>query len=162
MPTELHTQSASPLMPHAFPGRLIAAEGLDGSGKSTQLQLLHFWLQAEGYEVQIVEWTSSKLIKRALKQGRRQDRTEPMLLSMLHAADLAELHERDLTITKHTLFSRRTERLYHRLRFGDMLKARQGSESAGLPDLAEGSAVATSDGKAEQAGRSKKKSKGKK
>lgn len=89
-------QSSSPLMPHTFPGRLIAAEGLDGSGKSTQLQLLHFWLQAEGYEVQIVEWTSSKLIKRALKQGRKQDRMEPMLLSMLHAADLAELHERDI------------------------------------------------------------------
>lgn len=70
--------------------------------------------------------------------------------------------ERDLTITKHTLFSRRTERLYHRPRFGDMLKSRQGSESADLSDLAAGHTVAASDGKAEQAGRSKKKSKGKK
>jgi len=75
---------------------LIAAEGLDGSGKSTQLQLLHFWLQAEGYEVLIVEWSSSKLIKRALKNGRKQERMEPMLLSVLHAADIAELHERDI------------------------------------------------------------------
>ncbi len=102
MSAELHSQelagaqSASPLSPHTFPGRLIAAEGLDGSGKSTQLQLLHFWLQAEGYEVLIVEWTSSKLIKRALKNGRKQDSMEPMLLSVLHAADIAELHERDI------------------------------------------------------------------
>ena len=32
---------------------------------------------------------------------------------------------RDLSITKHTLFSRRTESLYHRARFGEMLQARQ-------------------------------------
>ncbi len=49
MPSETHTQvdSSSPLIPHTYPGRLIAAEGLDGSGKSTQLQLLQFWLQQE-------------------------------------------------------------------------------------------------------------------
>jgi Icc protein len=70
--------------------------------------------------------------------------------------------ERDLTITKHTLFSRRTERLYYRPRFGDMLKARRDSEIDNLSDLAESFTVAASDGKAEQGGRSKKKSKGKK
>ncbi len=52
MPAEIHTQaeSSSPLIPHAYPGKLIAAEGLDGSGKSTQLQLLQFWLQGEALE----------------------------------------------------------------------------------------------------------------
>jgi hypothetical protein len=41
MPAEIQAQahSSSPPIPHAYPGRLIAAEGLDGSGKSTQLQL---------------------------------------------------------------------------------------------------------------------------
>jgi dTMP kinase len=77
-----------------YPGRLIAAEGLDGSGKSTQLQLLRFWLQAEGYEVLITEWTSSKLIKRALKAGKKQGSMDPMLLSILNASDFAEMHER--------------------------------------------------------------------
>ncbi len=98
MPAEIHTQadSSSLLIPHAYPGRLIAAEGLDGSGKSTQLQLLQFWLQAEGYEVVITEWTSSKLIKRALKAGKKQGNMDPVLLSILHAADFAELHERDI------------------------------------------------------------------
>jgi len=98
MPAETHTQtdSSSPLIPHAYPGRLIAAEGLDGSGKSTQLQLLQFWLQSEGYEVLIAELTSSKLIKRALKAGKKQGHMDPMLLSILHAADFAELHERNI------------------------------------------------------------------
>ena len=83
-------------VPHGYPGRLIAAEGLDGSGKSTQLHLLSFWLRAEGYEVILSEWTSSKLIKRALKAGRKQGSSDPRLLSLLHAADIAEMHQRDI------------------------------------------------------------------
>jgi dTMP kinase len=34
-----------------FPGRLVAVEGLDGSGKSTQIYLLKRWLEAEGVKV---------------------------------------------------------------------------------------------------------------
>jgi dTMP kinase len=96
MSAEIYTQagSSSFLVRHTYPGRLIAAEGLDGSGKSTQLQLLQFWLQAEGYEVLITEWTSSKLIKRALKAGKKQGSMDPMLLSILNASDFAEMHER--------------------------------------------------------------------
>ncbi len=66
---------------------------------------------------------------------------------------------RDLSITKHTLFSRRTEQLYHRARFGDMLHARQlngtgDSVAMPLPPPASGE---------EKAGRTKtRKSKGKK
>lgn len=98
MSAEIHTQadSSSFLVQHSYPGRLIAAEGLDGSGKSTQLQLLQFWLQAEGYEVVITEWTSSKLIKRALKAGQKQGTMDPMLLSILNASDFAEMHEKHI------------------------------------------------------------------
>ncbi len=98
MSAEINAQmsSSSFLVPHTYPGRLITAEGLDGSGKSTQLQLLSYWLQAEGYEVLITEWTPSKLIRRALKAGKKQGYMDPMLLSILHAADLAELYERDI------------------------------------------------------------------
>ncbi len=93
---QMQADSFSPLIPHAYPGRLLAAEGLDGSGKSTQLQLLRFWLQAEGYEALIAEWSPSKLIKRALKSGKKQGHMDPMLMSILHAADFAEQHERDI------------------------------------------------------------------
>ena len=44
---------------HKFPGRLFIVEGIDGSGKSTQLTLLHKWLDSEGYTVFFSEWNSS-------------------------------------------------------------------------------------------------------
>jgi dTMP kinase len=96
MDLNMQAGNSSFLVPHRYPGRLIAAEGLDGSGKSTQLHLLSFWLRAEGYEVILSEWTSSKLIKRALKAGRKQGSSDPRLLSLLHAADIAEMHQSDV------------------------------------------------------------------
>ena len=98
MSAEMNTQVASStfLLPHAFAGTLIAADGLDGSGKSTQFRLLKFWLQAEGYEVVTTELISSKLIKRALKAGKKQGTMDPMLLSILNAVDFAELYEREI------------------------------------------------------------------
>ena len=84
------------LRSHTFPGRLISADGLDGSGKSTQLRLLQFWLQAEGYEVVITELIPSQLIKHALKVGKKQGSLHPLLLSVLHAADFVELYEGEI------------------------------------------------------------------
>ena len=34
--------------PRELPGKLIAVEGLDGSGKSTQIYLVKRWLELEG------------------------------------------------------------------------------------------------------------------
>ena len=49
-----------------YPGRLIAVEGLDGSGKSTQIYLLKRWLEMKGLKVFFSEWNSSLLVKKAL------------------------------------------------------------------------------------------------
>ena len=67
--------------------------------------------------------------------------------------------DHDLTITKRTLFSRRTERLYYRPRFGDMLKARQERYATDSLDY---DAPASTNGKSDGAGRVKKKARGKK
>ena len=34
-----------------YPGKLIAIEGTDGVGRSTQIQLLREWLEVKGYGV---------------------------------------------------------------------------------------------------------------
>jgi hypothetical protein len=42
-----------------YPGALIVVEGIDGSGKSTQLYLLKRWLEIRGYKTHFTEWNSS-------------------------------------------------------------------------------------------------------
>ena len=57
---------------HRIPGRLFIVEGIDGSGNSTQLMLLHQWLKAEGYGVVFSEWNSSPLVKDTTKRGKKK------------------------------------------------------------------------------------------
>jgi dTMP kinase len=76
--------------PHRYPGRLITVEGIDGSGKSTQLLLLQRWLVARGYPVHFTEWNSSRLVRRSMKRGKKKDLLTPTTFSLLHAVDFAD------------------------------------------------------------------------
>ncbi|MEJ5283917.1 MAG: dTMP kinase [Brevinematales bacterium] len=77
-------------MKHNFSGRLIAVEGIDGSGKSTQIYLLKKWLESEGYSVFFTEWNSSNLVKDTIKRGKRENLLTPLTFSILHATDFAD------------------------------------------------------------------------
>jgi len=79
-----------------FPGRLIAVEGLDGSGKSTQIYLLKRWLEAEGVRVYFSEWNSSELVKSATSKGKKRELLTPTTFSLIHATDFADRYERHL------------------------------------------------------------------
>ena len=57
--------------PHEYPGKLFVVEGIDGSGKTTQLALLAKWLSAAGHSVVLTEWNSSALVKAATKTGKK-------------------------------------------------------------------------------------------
>jgi len=76
--------------PHAYPGRLFVVEGIDGSGKTTQLGLLAKWLTASGHRVFVTEWNSSALVKAATKAGKKKNALTPMTFSLLHATDFAD------------------------------------------------------------------------
>ena len=76
--------------PHPYPGRLITVEGIDGSGKSTQLLLLERWLTSQGYRVHFTEWNSSLLVRRSMKRGKKKDLLTPTTFSLLHAVDFAD------------------------------------------------------------------------
>jgi dTMP kinase len=65
-------------------------EGIDGSGKTTQLGLLAKWLAATGHRVFVTEWNSSALVKAATKSGKKKNALTPMTFSLLHATDFAD------------------------------------------------------------------------
>jgi dTMP kinase len=79
-----------------FSGRLVAVEGLDGSGKSTQIYLLKRWLEAEGVRVYFSEWNSSELVKSATSKGKKRELLTPNTFSLIHATDFADRYERHL------------------------------------------------------------------
>ena len=79
-----------------YPGALVVVEGIDGSGKSTQLYLLKRWLEIGGYRIHFTEWNSSPLVKSATRRGKQRRLLTPTTFSMLHAADFADRCERQI------------------------------------------------------------------
>lgn len=75
--------------PHPYPGKLIIVEGIDGSGKSTQLLLLHKWLASRGFNVFFTEWNSSELVRETTRKGKKSKALTPTTFSLLHATDFA-------------------------------------------------------------------------
>jgi dTMP kinase len=76
--------------PHEYPGKLFVVEGIDGSGKTTQLALLAKWLTAAGRGALVTEWNSSALVKAATKTGKKKNALTPTTFSLLHATDFAD------------------------------------------------------------------------
>ena len=79
-----------------FPGRLIAVEGLDGTGKSTQIHLLQKWLELQGLKVFFTSWNSSEVVKSATSKGKNRQLLTPTTFSLIHATDFADRYERQL------------------------------------------------------------------
>lgn len=78
------------LQSHNFPGKLFIVEGIDGSGKSTQMYLLEQWLASQGYPVFRTEWNSSAMVKKMTKEGKKNKTLTPTTFSIIHAADFAD------------------------------------------------------------------------
>jgi dTMP kinase len=77
-------------------GKLIVVEGIDGSGKSTQIHLLRRWLISEGLPVFMTEWNSSEIVKEITSKGKKKARLTPTTFSILHATDFADRYERNI------------------------------------------------------------------
>ncbi|MEW5841613.1 dTMP kinase [Nitrososphaera sp.] len=77
-------------------GKLIIVEGVDGSGKSTQIRLLEKWLRYLGLPVFFTEWNSSETVKEITSKGKKKGLLTPTTFSLLHATDFADRYERHI------------------------------------------------------------------
>src|SRR6266508_3737011 len=77
-------------------GKLVAVEGLDGSGKSTQIHLLKRWLELEGYKVFFTEWNSSAIVRKATRKGKKRQLLTATTFSLIHCTDFADRYERQI------------------------------------------------------------------
>jgi len=77
-------------------GKLIVVEGIDGSGKSTQIRLLGKWLKSKLLPVFMTEWNSSEMVKEITSKGKKKGRLTPTTFSLLHATDFADRYERNI------------------------------------------------------------------
>jgi len=84
------------LKPNKCAGKLIVVEGIDGSGKSTQIDLIFKWLTEKGKSVYFSEWNSSPLVKSTTKLGKKKKAFTPTTFSLIQAADFADRWENQI------------------------------------------------------------------
>src|SRR6185436_16673153 len=87
-----------PYMPieGGYPGKLIAIEGTDGVGRSTQIQLLREWLEVRGYGVVETGWTRSTLMQPTIEIAKSSNTLNKLTFVLLYATDFADRLEKEI------------------------------------------------------------------
>src|ERR1700693_481101 len=73
--------------PSEITGSLVVIEGMDGSGRSTQIALLQEWLESEGFAVQTSGLRRSNLVGRDIDQLLAKNAVTRLTLSLMYATD---------------------------------------------------------------------------
>lgn len=79
-----------------LPGRLIVLEGTDGVGRSTQVALLHEWLEANGYAVTQTGLARSSLVGPGLSRAKQGHTLGDITLNLFYATDFADRLEKEI------------------------------------------------------------------
>jgi dTMP kinase len=90
------TQQVKEKKRYEITGKLIVVEGIDGSGKSTQIRLLEKSLRFKNMPVFLTEWNSSEAIKDVTSKGKKKEKLTPTTFSLLHATDFADRYEKSI------------------------------------------------------------------
>ena len=75
------------LDPSELHGNLIVIEGLDGSGRSTQIALLQEWLESEGFAVQTSGLRRSNLVGRDIDELLAKNAVTRLTLALMYSTD---------------------------------------------------------------------------
>jgi len=73
--------------PHEITGTLIVIEGMDGSGRSTQISLLQEWLESEGFAVQTSGLRRSTLVGRDIDELLAKNAVTRLTLALMYCTD---------------------------------------------------------------------------
>lgn len=73
-----------------LPGKLIAIEGPDSVGRSTQVQLLRGWLEERGHAVVNTGMARSALTKEGIRQAKSGHTLGPLTMALFYMADFAD------------------------------------------------------------------------
>ena len=73
--------------PNEISGSLIVIEGMDGSGRSTQISLLQEWLESEGFSVQTSGLRRSNLVGRDIDQLLAKNAVTRLTLALMYSTD---------------------------------------------------------------------------
>jgi dTMP kinase len=79
-----------------YPGKLIAIEGTDGVGRSTQITLLREWLEVQGYGVIETGWTRSQLMQPTIDLAKASNTLNKLTFVLLYATDFADRLEKEI------------------------------------------------------------------
>jgi dTMP kinase len=79
-----------------YPGKIIAVEGTDGVGRSTQIRLLREWLEVQGYGVVETGWTRSPLMQPTIELAKSSNTLNKLTFVLLYACDFADRLEKEI------------------------------------------------------------------
>jgi dTMP kinase len=79
-----------------YPGKIIAIEGTDGVGRSTQISLLREWLEVQGYGVIETGWTRSELMQPTIDLAKSSNTLNKLTFVLLYATDFADRLEKEI------------------------------------------------------------------
>ena len=79
-----------------YPGKIIALEGTDGVGRSTQIKLLREWLEVQGYGVVETGWTRSPLMQPTIDLAKSSNTLNKLTFVLLYACDFADRLEKEI------------------------------------------------------------------
>ncbi len=79
-----------------YPGTIIAIEGTDGVGRSTQIALLREWLEVQGCGVVETGWTRSPLMRSTIDLAKSSNTLNKLTFVLLYATDFADRMEKEI------------------------------------------------------------------
>ena len=79
-----------------YPGKLIAIEGTDGVGRTTQIDRLREWLEVQGYGVVETGWTRSELMQPTIELAKSSNTLNKLTFVLLYATDFADRLEKEI------------------------------------------------------------------